>query len=254
MAKKLYSVHEITAMLNEQMATYEIDYRFTEDRVRARLRYAQSKGEVTPKSMPYDKRASFYSASDFEYLKRAWIGAEGGMPMGYDGTEPRESQEVEVRKANTKDAMAILHMSALDEDHIAVYVPQLASLLRGSREQSFVAFATDGQLIGWAHAAYSVPESLIRGQSTGMLFLMLAAARPDAALAATLLMQVTLEWFSAPPVQAVLVHLPNALNDLAEMLGSSGWERDDGEQLLRHHMAPESATAPESVLEPEPGE
>src|SRR5215470_4613606 len=81
MAEKLYSVKEIANILNEELEAQGSDYRYTEERVRSRLRYLRSKttGEskslhVTPRIIGYDRRAKYYTEEDVDKLRSFWIG------------------------------------------------------------------------------------------------------------------------------------------------------------------------------------
>jgi hypothetical protein len=79
--KRLYSVHDITMLLNGELEASGAAYRYTEERVRSRLRYLRRKATdatravpLTPMVMGYDRRANYYTAEDVDTLRAIWIG------------------------------------------------------------------------------------------------------------------------------------------------------------------------------------
>src|SRR5258707_14433480 len=116
--KKLYSVREITEMLNAELGASGAEYRYTEERVRSRLRYLRSKAtdeakalHVTPKMMGYDRRAKNYTEEDGDKLRAIWIAptlAEfAAHPLDVDTRDQEWGEEVDVPETRAADAKAI---------------------------------------------------------------------------------------------------------------------------------------------------
>src|SRR5258707_6216043 len=145
--KKLYSVREITEMLNAELEASGADYRYTEERVRSRLRYLRSKAtneakalHVTPKMMGYDRRAKYDTEEDVDKLRAIWIGpmlAEFEVHLeDLKNVDHERDEEVEVREARADDIVAIVKLverENLEEQDVRGHI---ATMLRSRKRGS----------------------------------------------------------------------------------------------------------------------
>src|SRR5258708_1549222 len=175
--KKLYSVREITEMLNAELGASGAEYRYTEERVRSRLRDLRSKAtseakalHVKPKMMGYDRRAKYYTEEDVDKLRAIWIGpmlAEFEVhPLDLDTVDQEWGEEVDVREARADDAAAIFELVKGENVEERVVRGHIATMLKSRKRGTFVAVTGGGDVIGWPHAEGAPPPTPRRGRAT----------------------------------------------------------------------------------------
>lgn len=223
--QKLYSIKEITQILNEQLAESGVDYRYTEERVRARLRYLRSKEtqeaeslHVEPKVYGYDRRAKYYTDEDVQKLKSIWIG-----PMLPEFTEHAsdaggndvEREEIEIREAKSSDALALNSLvSTIGSDFD--FRGHIVRLLKESQGKVFIAFIPDDSIIGWAQAEVSSALTLIEGVLSGFIRVYVPQDRADKHTALRLLIYRAQWWLKRQDVQRIVAEVPKAFINLTE--------------------------------------
>jgi hypothetical protein len=168
--KRLYSVHDITTLLNAELEASGAAYRYTEERVRSRLRYLRRKATdaaralpVTPSVLGYDRRATFYTEEDVDKLRAIWTGplpAESeGLPWdedegeGVPGEAAEPGEDVDVREARADDVVAMCALvtrAHVDERAVRGH---LATMVSARTRGTCVAVTSDGTLMGWGLGA-----------------------------------------------------------------------------------------------------
>lgn len=214
---KLYSVKEITDVLNRELEDTDVDYRYTEERVRARLRYAQSKRLITPKTMGYDRRAKYYTEEDVEKLRTSWIGPMLPEFEAYkEDIEAldTEHEEIEVRPAKEGDAEAISNLLPIKDYARGEFTIYLSKMLKGTKTGNFVALYNSEEIIGWSQAEVSPALSALEGEITGVIRIYVPAERKDRSIAARSLTYRAEWWLRNLNVSQVVIEVPDAMFDL----------------------------------------
>jgi hypothetical protein len=218
---KLYTVKEMAELLSQEFGENPANYEFTEERVRARLRSARARGTIKPQRMGYDRRTNYYSEEDFAKLRASWIGPELPEFTEYredlDILNPEE-EEIYVRAATVSDGQAILSLfppfqSEDEKDAIAIYV---SKMLKSSQNTNFVATLNETEIIGWAQAEISVPTSLLKHGTTGVIRIH-APVRKERPIAVRSLYHRAHMWLTDFHAQNVLVEVPADMADLEEV-------------------------------------
>jgi hypothetical protein len=218
--KKLYSIKEITQMLNAELETSNVDYRYTEERVRARLRYLRSRAtkeaealHVEPKVYGYDRRAKYYTEEDVAKLRTVWIG-----PMLAEFTEQPENtegeseqEEVEVREAKTIDIDSIQHLLPTKSASEVDWQNFIGRMLKDSKGKVFVAFIPNGEIVGWSQAEVSSSLSLIEGDLAGIVRAFARSDRPEVHKIIRLLLYRGQWWLRKQNVRHIIIELPTTL-------------------------------------------
>jgi hypothetical protein len=229
--KKLYSVKEIAEMLNRELEQQGVDYRYTEERVRSRLRYLRSKGVhdeeeplVSAKVVGYDRRAKYYSEEDVEKLRHIWIGPmlpEFEVNPEDTSMQDRDDNEVLVRPAESRDIeqIAATLPSATDGEKADMHA-HLGRLFKQQGSKSFVAIAYDEHVIGWAHAEISPAMSLVRGTVAGTIRFHLSTEVEMHRAAARALIFRSQWWLLRHGAGQIVVEVPAEMHDLESLLES----------------------------------
>lgn len=214
---KLYSVKEITDLLNRELEDTDVDYRYTEERVRARLRYAQSKRLITPKTMGYDRRAKYYTEDDVEKLRTSWIGPmlpEFEVYKEDAEVIDTEHEEIEVRSAKESDAEAILNLLPMKDYARAEFRIYLPKMLKGTKTGNFVALYNSTEIIGWSQAEVSPALSALEGEITGVIRIYIPMERKESSIAARSLTYRAEWWLRNLNVSQVVIEVPEAMAGL----------------------------------------
>lgn len=227
--EKLYSVKEIAEILNKELEAGGDDYRYTEERVRSRLRYLRSKTTneseamaVKPRVLGYDKRAKYYTKEDVDKLRSFWVGpvlAEfSDYPEDLQVLELSGNEEVEIREAREDDATTIVSMLNSNNQTTEELKELFHKMLKASRKGVFVAHTADNKIIGWAQGEISAAMSLVRGQTTGVIRLWVTEERQDSVIAARSLI-LRLQWLlSSQKAQEYVIESPAHLLELLSTL------------------------------------
>ncbi len=244
--KKLYSVREITEMLNAELGASGAEYRYTEERVRSRLRYLRSKAtdeakalHVTPKMMGYDRRAKYYTEEDVDKLRAIWIGpmlAEFEVhPLDLDTVDQEWGEEVDVREARADDAAAIFELVKGENVEERDVRGHIATMLKSRKRGTFVAVTSGGDVIGWAHAEVSPPASLLRGRTTGVVHIRVASEKKDSPIAARSLIYRSQWWLTSQGAHEVIVEMPDTTASLQQLIESVSLQPDSDFVHFRSH-------------------
>lgn len=226
---KLYSVKEIAEILNNELEAGGSHYRYTEERVRSRLRYLRSKTTdeakalaVKPRVLGYDKRAKYYTKEDVDKLRSFWVGpmlAEfTDYPEDLQVLESSGNEEVEVREATTEDAAVFVSMLGNANQSSEELEEHFHKMLKAFRKGVFVAQAANGEILGWAQGEISSALSLVRGQSTGLIRLWVTETRQDNVIAARSLI-LRLQWLlSSQKAKEYVIEAPASLYNVLTTL------------------------------------
>jgi hypothetical protein len=240
--RKLYTVREIAEMLNEELGKEGIDYRYTEERVRARLRYLRSKGVqsdedplVKPKVLGYDRRAKYYSEEDVAKLRAIWVGPmlpEFEVRSDIAEGEAGEGNEVMVRPATIADAEAIAQTVASQQVDKADVTPVVARMLKAPSSKTFVAQDDDGNIIGWSQAEVSPSATLSRQSTTGLIRLYVPAEEIREPATQALIYRAQW-WLIRQKCKQIVVEVPESLRDLHEVFNAMRLEPETSVSFLR---------------------
>lgn len=218
---KLYTVKEIAQIMNEEFGNNPADYKFTEERVRARIRAARDKGLIKPIRMGYDRRTRYYSEEDVEKLKSTWIGPE--LPEFTEHEEDTEiveqSGEVEVRPAKLQDLESILALFDIAEEETDTLKLYLAKMLKSKQVSNFVAIADENEIIGWAQVEISSALSILKGKPSGVVRLIVIDNEAKIIAARSLAYRAQ-QWLSNLSVHHFSLEIPMSMSDMQEMLSS----------------------------------
>jgi hypothetical protein len=182
--QRLFTIRDIVEILNKDLQRNDVEYRYTEQSVRSRLRYLRSKGVedraqpvVMPKTFGYDKRTKYYSEEDVEKLRSIWIGPMLAEFHDYPEDLPilEEVDEIEVRPATDDDIEALAELprrsaEAQENETANTDMRDRASkMLKEPNSKTFVAFSADGKILGWAQAKIEFGQSLAQGDTVGAI-------------------------------------------------------------------------------------
>jgi len=232
---KLYSVKEITDQLNAELELHSLDYRYTEERVRARLRYARTKNLITPKRMGYDRRAKYYTEEDVDKLRSLWVGPMLPEFETYEedlqAIDP-DAEEIEIRTAKAEDIQAILGLLPTSPAEAADLSTYLAKMFKNSRNANFVAIRNDDEIVGWSQAEVSPAVSALEGTVTGLIRIRVPQDRQDKKIAARSLIYRAEWWLRDLSVSRILLEVPASMTDLKEWLVESVFFEEDHSRFL----------------------
>ncbi len=238
---KLYSVKEIAEMLNKELEESGVSYRYTEERVRSRLRYLRSRTttesralQVTPKILGYDKRAKYYTEEDVEKLRGIWVGPMLAEFETYvDGEAPSdEDEEVEVREATTEDKDPLIELIAANSSASQGLQEQLARQLKAAKSGIFVAFTAEGELIGWSRAEVSHGMSMLQGIVVGMIYVFVSADKKEKAVATRALIYRAKWWLKSQKAARVIAVVPAAMSSLGALFEEMNLQNENDLMLL----------------------
>lgn len=242
--RKLYSIREITQMLNAELQSNSIDYRYTEERVRARLRYLRSKAtteaeslHVEPKIYGYDKRAKYYTEEDVNRLRAIWVG-----PMLAEFTEHHEDlniidsdkEEVEVREAKASDIEPIAKLNPLITAELDI-ITQVARMVKETKCKTFVAFNLDGEIIGWSQAEISSAASAVTGKLVGVIRIYVPSERKERRIITRSLLHRSHWWLITQKAKVVRFEILANMLDMEDLYKSMFLEEDPEIKTLRQN-------------------
>lgn len=218
MAKKLYTLRDIVELLNEDLEKTELSYRYTEQSVRARLRYLQSKAAedptrpmITPKVLGYDRRTNYYTEEDVRILRELWTGpmlAEFDDGSGYlDSLDPLDTREV--RPAGEEDFAALIAFLGLEEDEEAKN--RVFRMLKEPNAKTFVAIDENNAIVGWGQAKIAFGISVAEARVAGAITFYVA---PDTSETIALMRSLTLRtyrWLIQRDAQIIVLEVPSTM-------------------------------------------
>jgi hypothetical protein len=218
---ELFTVKQIAEIMTKEFAGGAVESKFTEERVRARLRSARAQGIIKAQHLGYDRRTNYYTAEDIEKLKAEWIGPERAeftdYPEDLDIINPDE-EEITIRKATLKDADAIIALlpAGQPQQEKEALRPYIIRMLKSSQYASYVAVMNEEVVIGCAQAEISPPASLIRRAVTGAIYIYVESTRKDARIIVRSLYHRARQWLAKFNVRSEAIELPADLTDLAD--------------------------------------
>jgi hypothetical protein len=230
MARKLYTVKDIVELLNASLEKDGTEYRYTEQSVRARLRYLQSKGvdnrdtpTITPKVLNYDKRTKYYTEEDVEKLRNILIGPMLPEFTEYDEDLPllEENDEIEVRPATISDIEAISHLSGLpkDKEQADIHDP-VFRLVKEPNSKTFLAENSEKEIFGWSQAKISFGSSIVNGKLSGSIYIFIAKDKKGSKIALRSLIFRAHRWLKLRKAEMIVVEIPSSLADEENYLRS----------------------------------
>jgi hypothetical protein len=215
MAKKYYTVKDIVELLNGDLEKNDIQYRYNEQSVRARLRYLRSKGienrekpVITPKAFGYDRRISLM---------------EPMLPEFHTYTEDlpilEEVDEIEVRPSTIEDVEAISKLTPLNKpnDEKLIHDP-IYRMVKEPNSKTFVSFTVDNEIIGWAQARISFALSVTRSANTGEIHFFVSPSANHRQIALRSLVHRAERWLILRDVQYMLLMVPPSMAEFEEYL------------------------------------
>jgi DNA-binding Lrp family transcriptional regulator len=215
---KLYTVKEIAELMSNEFGNNPADYKFTEERVRARIRAAREKGLIKPIRMGYDRRTRYYSQEDVDILKATWIGPE--LPEFTEYREDIETSEdneiVDIRAAKIQDAEAIISLFDIGQEEKVILEPYLDKMLKSKQVANFVATINENVIIGWAEVEISSALSLIKRKPYGLVRLNVLDLEERIIVARSLAFRAQ-QWLNTLSVYHFTLEIPESMTNLQTM-------------------------------------
>jgi hypothetical protein len=244
--KKLYTVREIVELLNAELEKEGARYRYTEERVRSRLRYLRSKGVqqnegplVKAKILGYDRRAKYYSEEDVEKLRQIWVGPmlpEFEVGSSTSGAIDEEQDEVLVRPATIADVRQISELTATSSGSSWEEIrAQVTRMLREPGSKTFVAIADDGSniAVGWSYAEMSPSMALALGSASGVIRVFASTDKRERSAATRALVYRAQWWLLRQKATRIIVELPQGNEDLEDLFNTMRISPDTEIRLFR---------------------